>query len=422
MTRRNPPAKWVLPDVIDPPERVCYQIQVPDNLYHKAAFFGALLDLAAAYKWADDPAHTAKDVAAVWMAIFNNLRVCPPNTNPAGFAGAGGGDDEFMIRQNPDNPCLLENSVNGVDWCVWADLSLCSGTKQPGNGAPQPTPGGGCANYKGALNANGQYLVPTVVSAGDTVEFSNLQGAGSGSGISWHCPDGSLFFAGACVGGTGATDGGDPAPTIDHMAIIFQIGATWYNANDGTITVPGGVSNAQIFVQVNDSDLTDNFGDYVFDVQVCNNQTPAWSKTFNFALGGLQGWVVEDVGTFTPGSGITQQASLNGGIYYTGAAAHLDWGSSAELTSFQIVYSKTNGTQTEETRDELQLYYGGALHIKATASNKTDQVTNWFGDQTGVSKAEFTLNCGSQSSPGANGTLTVVSVTLTGVGTEPTWP
>lgn len=36
------------------------------------------------------------------------------------------GDDDMLIRQNPDNPCLLEKSTDCETWIVWADLSLCN--------------------------------------------------------------------------------------------------------------------------------------------------------------------------------------------------------------------------------------------------------------------------------------------------------
>lgn len=75
--RRNPPAKWTLPEVVNPLETMCVQIQVPKERFHIAAFRGALLNLASATQWADDPDHTAKDVANVWKAVINSMtEVC----------------------------------------------------------------------------------------------------------------------------------------------------------------------------------------------------------------------------------------------------------------------------------------------------------------------------------------------------------
>lgn len=73
MGRRNPPAKWVLPEVINPPDSICMTLQVPNERFHIAAFRGALLDLASAYKWQDDPDHKAREVASVWKGVIANM-------------------------------------------------------------------------------------------------------------------------------------------------------------------------------------------------------------------------------------------------------------------------------------------------------------------------------------------------------------
>lgn len=73
MPRRNPPAKWMLPDVVDPPDSICMSLQVPNNRYHIAAFRGALWNLASAINWADDIDHTAKEVAQVWRNVIDNM-------------------------------------------------------------------------------------------------------------------------------------------------------------------------------------------------------------------------------------------------------------------------------------------------------------------------------------------------------------
>lgn len=53
-------------------------------------------------------------------------------------ANGGGGDDDMMLRQNPDNPCLLEWSRDCSTWTVFADLSLCPGTPPNETGIPDP--------------------------------------------------------------------------------------------------------------------------------------------------------------------------------------------------------------------------------------------------------------------------------------------
>jgi hypothetical protein len=111
-----------LPDVVRPLKTVCFQVEVPDDPWYLRAWFGTFFELASARSWDDDPDHTALEVARVWLEIALKLKSgCAPALS---VAGTDGGDD-YMIRQNPDNPCLLESSVDGMTWCTWADLSKC---------------------------------------------------------------------------------------------------------------------------------------------------------------------------------------------------------------------------------------------------------------------------------------------------------
>jgi len=113
MSRKNPPAKWVLPDVVDPAGRKCIMVQVPDNAYHIAAFRGAMLALASAYNWSDDIAHTAKEVALVWRDIVDAMEW--------GCEVSGLID----VRQNTESPCILEKTADGDTWEEFANIQLC---------------------------------------------------------------------------------------------------------------------------------------------------------------------------------------------------------------------------------------------------------------------------------------------------------
>ncbi len=63
-------SKWQLPTVIDPPETVCVQIEIPNDFYHIAAFWGALEELAKAYRWRDS--YVGGSAAAyVWRDIID---------------------------------------------------------------------------------------------------------------------------------------------------------------------------------------------------------------------------------------------------------------------------------------------------------------------------------------------------------------
>jgi len=261
MTRRNPPAKWVLPDVIDPPERVCYQIQVPDTLYHKAAFFGALLDLAAAYKWADDPAHTAKDVALVWRDIIDNLQVCTPT--PASAAGGISLEDMLsqQIRISPDNPCIIQM------WCIdhwedWYDPQECIATgagQQVARDGEEPGPGES-ATYCFTVNARVPYLFPVSVNTGDTITVGDVSGAWTDGQLgllsTWDCPNGQAYTLGACSGPT-FTDAGNPMPSEPTMGLIAFVDSQYFYVGNGTtFVIPSGVTDGQLLFLPNTADQT----------------------------------------------------------------------------------------------------------------------------------------------------------------------
>jgi hypothetical protein len=126
--------------------------------------------------------------------------------------------------------------------------------------------------------------VPTIVNSGDVVELTDATGSGQDGTISpWKCPNGQTFFAGACDG-IGGPSGSDPLPSVDHMKLIFNIDGTYYDAMSGPVTVPGGVANAQVTVQVNDSTLTDNSGSYNFNVCVTNNAQGSFVHNFDFLV------------------------------------------------------------------------------------------------------------------------------------------
>lgn len=108
MGRRNPPARWVLPATIDPTERRCMMIPVPEDPQHIAAFRGALMHLAEAHKWSNDPTHKAREVALVWRNIIDGLEwgcgvedaECRNFNTSAGF-----------ITYEPQNPFTEPNLI-----------------------------------------------------------------------------------------------------------------------------------------------------------------------------------------------------------------------------------------------------------------------------------------------------------------------
>ena len=198
---------------------------------------------------------------------------------------AGADEGEMMIRQNPDNPCQLQTSIDGTNWCTFADFSKCiPASNQPGPGSPQPAPGGGSECYQIQMAASSYAYLPTTLNSGDVVQIQNPQGSVSSShNLSWRCEDGGQFFGGLNVGAP-FTDPSDPVPTSPSGGIVIVINGSFYFIGEGSFTVPAGVSNAPALFQVNDGNRTLLSGSFQFQACVTNNVASTWTHTFDFTL------------------------------------------------------------------------------------------------------------------------------------------
>lgn len=335
-------AKWNLPITPEPDKSICFQIQVPDDPFYVAAFLGALYELSKPYAWQNDPGHTALVAGKVWSNVFDTIRRnnCPP-TFPNGQAGADGGD-ELMIRQNPDNPCELQNSVDGVTWCTWADLSKCiPAPAQPGAGTSQPSPGETVC-YHAAMAASSQYLVPVPVNSGDVITLSNATGATNDPDhfpLDWVCPGGQIFVAGFCTINEAAV-GTDPVPASPHMKLVIGFGATFYDFVS-PFTVPSGIVNIQPVIQVNDSNISNDNGTLTYDVCVKNNTDTGWEHVFDLLVTDASPFLALVVGTWVPGSG--WHAAAGGGNL------GLEFGITTPSTVFTDVIAEVQGVTSHDT-------------------------------------------------------------------------
>lgn len=330
-------SRWALPNVVHPPKSRKFVICVPDEQFYIAAFQGLLIELTYSKNWQRDSAHTAAVVSRVWQQALQDV-LC----DDCGEIIRVEESDDFMAIC--EQLRFQNGKLQGLCCGEWVDISgqggiTIGGPDQPGAPQPQPAPGE-CQTYHGLLSANSEALVPVTVSDGDTLEFTNLSGAGW-DGVTaglWTCPDGGLFFAGACVGGA-ITSGSDPDPSLNHMGVIVRIDGAYYPAYGGLFTVPGGVSNAQVYVQVNDDNLSDNAGSYSFDVEVCNAAPTTFEHEFNF-LTSDGGWVANNPGPLNNvwALGVGWQDAFDSGSGFKGVQIRIDH-TSAVLTSVELHYT-----------------------------------------------------------------------------------
>lgn len=432
MTNQYSTDRYPLPDLIDPAETVCYQVRVPKDKYHIAAFLGQLYALSYSQVWARDPTHKAARVARVWGRIFSEVAAgpnCPPCEQTSQVFDCG---DENMIRQNPDNPCEIQTSADGIHWCTFIDLSKCGpGSGQP-SGGTAPHAGGGEECYSLRWSANSLALVPAIVSAGDKVTLASAEGAGNSSGeIDWQCVDGEQFFAGACTGGA-TFDGGDPLPSAPHGSLIFEIDGVYYPAVVGSsVTVPGGVVNSPIHIQRNSS-LAGASGSYSASVCVQNNAEATWCHTWDFAIETgpfaleLGGVVSGTPGMWVPGTGWEPGDCELGAPtnYYRALAVGVP--GSFTLTSIDLEFdSSALATDQPHSNDFQLLLTESGSHVFTAldfdhALTGSNQHLTWAGSYATSDGVQFQLVTSYyHSSATYAGSAVAKKLTLCGTGADP---
>jgi len=277
---RRPTIK--LPGTLAPAGFRCVQMMIPDDNEHMAALAGMVTLLTHWTSWERDPNKGGTIAAQAWQNAINRyplFRTCTENTTVT--------EESEYLMSICEQLRWNNGKLQGLCCGEWTDIpgqgdSTLGGSGQPGEGAHQPGYGE-TECYNGTLAGTGLWHLPTVVNSGDTIEVTEYSGAWhDGAFTVWRCPNGYIDFAGGCVPST-ATESGDPLPSDPHMSLIAEIQGTFYPVlTGGVFTVPGGVSNAEVTFQANDSVLSDNAGEIAFTVCVENNQSAGWEHTFDF--------------------------------------------------------------------------------------------------------------------------------------------
>lgn len=64
---------YPIPAVINPPERKCVQVNIPNELGHRAAFIGAIEQLTHWWAWERDNEKNGRLLANVWQGVFDDM-------------------------------------------------------------------------------------------------------------------------------------------------------------------------------------------------------------------------------------------------------------------------------------------------------------------------------------------------------------
>jgi len=426
MNRRNPPAKWVLPDVVDPPDSICFKINVPNERYHIAAFWGALMHLASAIYWADDPTHKAKDVALVWREIVDNLQRDNCEECPTIHDGIEVIDD-MGLRVDCDCNVWID-CPDGTEIQIATKDMIGKPTQQ--GGGETPPDAGQCKTYNATMNGNGTYYAPFVVSTGDTIEITNTAGATyDPAGGIWFCPTGNQFFAGQCVPQT-YTAGGNPVPAAYTGKIVAKIGSTFYDVFSGVFTVPAGITNQPVTFQINYASIASSGGQVTFDVRYCNNAANTWIHTFDFTLSNY-GWTVPagfsaNPCNWTAGVGWQSIQCVNlfaTGALYTLVSLEKSLSSPRTITGVQLFYTSVLGANAFSDVTRFNVNQGATNNYVISHAPSAAPVAGdtWVGALAGVTKLQMAPLFAHGSGPGGcvTSSAKLTKIIVQGLGTDP---
>lgn len=290
MGKNHPRMRYTLPLVVNPAERKCISVYVPNEPYHIAAFRGQLEALARASSWGNDNAHTALEVARVWREVVDNTEECTVEFRQ---------DDCHLYLVQGETETLIYNGQLCINANI-ADGTIKSGIANSGLG---DKPGSTCYPYTFELSPLEKYFIPQRVNSGDTLSFIDYSGGTqdiTGLEVFWHCPTGQAYVFGNCSEGIrGGAYPDDPSQTITHASLMVKIGDTYYDlfnfsGNPLTLVVPEGVSNALCTVMLNYGPIVGPtaLGSVKGTIEWCKNSV--WCYEWDFTqLSDTAGWTLE---------------------------------------------------------------------------------------------------------------------------------
>jgi len=286
---------YTIPDVIDPGGVRCIKVYIPDSLQW-LQIFAAVMDTMCHWKNYELLGDTsAAQCAALMRSIMQQYNTfvgcdeCPPSTII----------EEMEYQMSVCEQLRFQNGkLQGLCCGEWSDISgqpAQGWTAGPtGTGSTPPT-SGACENYNAVITGNGYWYAPFTVNTGDTLVISEALGATyNPANGGWYCPDGSLFFGGACLAST-LIAAGNPMPAVLSGKLIAKIGATYYDVYGGTFTVPAGITAQGIQFQFNYASIATSSGTVNFKVQFCNQSVSSWNKFLDFRLS-PQGFAADTTG------------------------------------------------------------------------------------------------------------------------------
>lgn len=115
-SKRQRLAGYRLPAVIDVEETTCISFNIPNDREYIAAARGAIYELLNWVHW--EKSYVPGDTRASQAAALMRKVILPSFQ-------VGGCPMPFDVRQNEENPCILEKTEDGENWDEFANLRKC---------------------------------------------------------------------------------------------------------------------------------------------------------------------------------------------------------------------------------------------------------------------------------------------------------
>jgi len=368
----------------------CIQIQIPDDDGWERDAYSELYRLALWMLWERDIVKNGKPVADRWLKAIRTWKHCDGTPSPvAGLLE----DFDMPLRVDCDCNVFVTCCDGSEKQILTADQVMKLSAGQPGPSSTPPAPGE-CKLYDFGLDSGKSYLLPSLVSTGDQLTLSQLDGATTDVEPlgRWNCPSGDLYFGGVCQPVT-QTDPGAPAPSLPIGIPLYLIDGTYYDARVA-VTMPGGVANKPGQVVCNYAAGGGFAGRITGVLQVCNNQAGSWLLSENLVIG--SGHITPSTNGFDggqsvwiPGSGwadVACHSNLMNTARYNILYVDILFANPVVLTHLDILYDTVVGVLSDGGGDTVNSIIGGgggALVTAASASG-TGKVLSWDGTLAAV--------------------------------------
>jgi len=312
-----------------------------------------------------------------------------------------------MITDVRVDDCLIQVKYTGSDeWVTVGDIGDCSSVVaagaaaaaaqatadealalakaigQPGAvpGGDIPLPAGECRTIEVTVFGHSAYIVPFRVSPGDTVQVVNYSGAwayeNSYSAL-WYGWNGGIFLLGTVNEFEDTSTATGVYSTRRVQTLIGRYGTNFLDLSNGLQTTPGPIitvpsgSEFPLILQMNDTDLSDNQGSILLEIQVCSG---AWCIIFDFTISDY-GFTIS-AGSYVGGVGFQTGYYVDSGNgYRTVDITYTLPAGTYEVTGLDMTYDTSLGVMSPPAVDFAWTVSGapGNRFASQTPINGTDR-------------------------------------------------